>query len=168
MQKYKLYKGLVTLVMPLAIFGCSSKSEVQPGLWRLTEKGTGAESSDKTDQIPPELAAGSNSPTSTAVCWGEKDIHSFKGMIKDASELPKDCQVVKDSVAGGKIAFEVQCKGTPANPGELTRTVEGTYTPTTFKVTANTIMSGPGPDGKTTSVTFKSEGSAERVGDSKG
>lgn len=167
MQKRTLYKGLITIAMPLAILGCSSKSEIQPGLWRLTEKGNGTETSDKTVQLPPELAKGSDSPTSTALCWGEKDIHSFRAMIKDASELPKDCQVVKDSVADGKIDFELQCKGKPGDPGELTRKVEGTYTATTFKVNANTIMSGPVAGGKTASITFKSEGSAERVGDCK-
>ena len=167
MKRQVMNKCLIALALPLAICSCSSKSEVKPGLWRLTEKATGTESSDKTAQIPPELAAGSNSATSIALCWGEKDIHSFKAMLKDANEMPKECQVVQDSVAGGKIAFEIQCKGTATDPVGLVRKVEGTYTATTFKVTGNTTMSGPGADGKSSSVTFKSEGTAERVSDCK-
>lgn len=168
MKGQDMRKTLLVLTLPILAMGCSSKPEVQPGLWRMTEQATGVESSEKDNPVPPELASGSNSKQSVAVCWGEKDIHSFKGMMKDASELPKDCTVAKDSVADGKIDFELQCKDPSADGVSLVRKVQGTYTATTFAADATTTMTGPGPDGKPSSLTFKAKATAERVGDCKG
>lgn len=167
MRGFSMPRQLLVIALPFVVMGCSSKVEVQPGLWRLTEQATGVESTDKDNPIPPELAAGSNSKQSVAICWGPKDTGSFRGMMKDAGELPKDCKITKDVVADGKIDFELECKDPSAEGMSLVRKMHGTYTATTFEVESATTMSGPTPDGKTTSMTFKAKGTAERVGECK-
>jgi Protein of unknown function (DUF3617) len=72
-----------------------------------------------------------------------------------------DCRYDSFSMAGGRIASKMSCK---RGGGTMTMTMNGTYSPTAYAMTAEMVGIGPGGAGKPGSMTMKMQTSAERTG----
>jgi CheY-like chemotaxis protein len=72
-----------------------------------------------------------------------------------------DCRYDSFTMAGGKIASKMTCK---RSGGTMTMTMDGTYSPTAYAMTAQMTGIGPSGPGKAGSMTMKMQTNAERTG----
>ncbi|KKC27823.1 DUF3617 domain-containing protein [Sphingomonas sp. SRS2] len=121
------------LIAPTAV-----QAQVQPGQW---EASTAINSIDMPG-APPQVAQmmksqmASNGKTRMTYCiTPEQAAQGPQEMLKQNPS----CRFTKYSMKGGVISTEMSCS---QNGGTMTARANGSYTPTSFNMTSNAVMSG--------------------------
>ena len=115
--------ALCSSLAPNIVF--AADRTIDPGLWEVTTK------------------ADIGGPAQTARrCMTTTDIAN--GFATDS--LPKDCKFTKSVVSGGKLDFASTCP-------DMSMTMSGTYTPTSYVIDGKIVMKGDDPMTMTSHIT---------------
>lgn len=111
----------------------TAQAQIQPGQWQATSK---VQSLDMPG-APPQVAKMMNGKT-TNMSYCITPEQAAKGPQEMLKQNPS-CHFTKYLMAGGRISTEMTCaqKG-----GTMTAQANGSYTPTSFSMTSNTVMTG--------------------------
>jgi Protein of unknown function (DUF3617) len=87
-------------------------------------------------------------------CFSAADV--VKGFT--ATDLPKECKVIRSTVGGGKVEYAATCP-------DMTMTMTGTYTSTGYQITGKTKIKSDDDD---PAMTIESNITAKKIGACKG
>lgn len=128
----------ISIYACLLIAPAAAQAQVQPGQWEASS----TINSIDMPGAPPQVAQMMKSQMS----GGKKTRMTYCITPQQAAQGPQEmlkqnpsCRFTKYSMKGGMISTEMSCA---QNGGTMTARASGSYTPTSFNVTSNAVMSG--------------------------
>lgn len=128
----------ISICVCLLMASAAANAQVQPGQWEASTTVNSIDIPGAPPQVAQMMKGQMASGGRTKMTYCITPQQAAQGPQEMLKQNPS-CRFSKYEMKGGRIATEMSCS---QNGGTMTARASGSYTPTSFNVTSNTVMSG--------------------------